>query len=105
MATELLEVAGRVRAALAAAPEPYELVSVAELARLRADAELGAAVADLVTLIRFGFLVRVGDRRAHSDDIHDPNLRVLLKSILGASDSAVALRALADTLANQEATE
>lgn len=39
---------------------------------------------NLVTLVRFGFIVNVDGRRATSDTIVDPTLRELLKTILRA---------------------
>lgn len=63
-------------------------------------------VADLVTLVRFGYLVRGSSVRAPISDltariglVNEPNLRELLLTILQAKDIASAIKAVKERTA------
>lgn len=70
----------------------------AEAARLREQA------ADLVLLVRIGFLVTVDGERATADFVKEEKTRALLLAILQAKDTAAAVAALAPVRAADAAT-
>lgn len=74
-------------------------------ARKREEAAVAWAdrLEPLVTLVRFGFLVTIGGRRASASDVNEPALRNMLMTILGARDTAAALAALAPAHVNDGA--